>query len=85
MKEATGEANITVITIVLVAIVLAVGTVIVNNIMTSSSKKAACSEAGGMWYSNACKTKCVGDDKGGYSCSGTDLTCSQKNGVWTCK
>ena len=85
MKEATGEANITVITIVLISIVLAVGTVIVNNVMSSSSRKAARSEAGGMWYQGACKTKCVGDAAGGYVCSGTNLTCSQTKGVWTCK
>ena len=85
MKEAAGEANMTVITIVLIAIVLGVGTLIVNNLLKSSSMKAACSEAGGMWYSNACKTKCVADNAGGYVCSGADLTCSQADGTWTCK
>ncbi|MBE6159631.1 MAG: hypothetical protein E7157_01130 [Lactobacillales bacterium] len=35
MKEAAGEANMTVITIVLIAIVLGVGTIIVNNLMDS--------------------------------------------------
>ena len=34
MKEAAGEANMTVVTIVLIAIVLAVGTVIVKNMMS---------------------------------------------------
>ena len=33
MKEASGEANMTVITILLIAIVGAVGTVIINNLM----------------------------------------------------
>ena len=36
MKEAAGEANMTVITIVLIAIVLGVGTVIVNSMMNSN-------------------------------------------------
>jgi len=42
MKEAAGEANMTVITIVLIAIVLGVGTVIVNNVMNNTAKSAAC-------------------------------------------
>lgn len=39
MKEAAGEANMTVITIVLIAIVLGVGTVIVTNLMNKASDK----------------------------------------------
>ena len=39
MKEAAGEANMTVITIVLIAIVLGVGTVIVTNLMKNASNK----------------------------------------------
>ena len=85
MKEAAGEANMTVVTIVLIAIVLGVGTVIVNNLMTSSTKKAACSEAGGMWYNNTCGVKCVGDDAGGYSCA-EELTCAKgTDGNWACQ
>lgn len=40
MKEAAGEANMTVITIVLIAIVLGVGTLIVTNLMNKTSKQA---------------------------------------------
>ena len=39
MKEAAGEANMTVITIVLIAIVLGVGTLIVSNLMKNTSDK----------------------------------------------
>ena len=39
MKEAAGEANMTVITIVLIAIVLGVGTIIVTNLMNNTSTK----------------------------------------------
>ena len=39
MKEAAGEANMTVITIVLIAIVLGVGTVLVTNMMNQSNYK----------------------------------------------
>ena len=76
MKEAAGEANMTVVTIVLIAIVLGVGTLIVNNLMSSSSTKAACTEAGGMWVNGSCGVRCVADGDGGYSCGGT-LTCSK--------
>ena len=48
MKEAAGEANMTVITIVLIAIVLTVGTIIITNLMNSTGKKA-CIDAGGTW------------------------------------
>ena len=54
MKEAAGEANMTVITIVLIAIVLAVGTLIVNRLMASTQEKSCCAEAGGYWDNGAC-------------------------------
>lgn len=58
MKEAAGEANMTVITIVLIAIVLAVGTVIVRNMMSNTNNSSACSACGGSWQAG----KCVGPD-----------------------
>ena len=54
MKEAAGEANMTVITIVLIAIVLSVGTILVTRMMGSTAKKAACSEVGGTLSGNTC-------------------------------
>lgn len=54
MKEAAGEANMTVITIVLIAIVLGVGTVLVNQLLGNTAKKSACSEAGGSLKGNVC-------------------------------
>ena len=58
MKEAAGEANMTVITIVLIAIVLGVGTIVVTNLMnniessTADDAQAACENNGGTWDSN---------------------------------
>ena len=40
MKEAAGEANMTVVTIILIGIVLAIATVIMNNVMGNISKSA---------------------------------------------
>ncbi len=89
MKEAAGEANMTVVTIVLIAIVLAVGTVIINNLMKSTAKKSACQEIGGTLTGNTCTypngvggtttctmSPCNNGDKG-YSC-GSLLTCERK-------
>ena len=54
MKEAAGEANMTVITIVLIAIVLGVGTIIVKNMMTGTSKRSCCASAGGTYKNGQC-------------------------------
>ena len=54
MKEAAGEANMTVITIVLIAIVLAVGTLVVRGVMNNSKNSAACSACGGAWRNGNC-------------------------------
>ena len=53
MKEAAGEANMTVVTIVLIAIVLGIGTLIVTRMMngTSENPSQRCASAG-MSYSS---------------------------------
>ena len=79
MKEAAGEANMTVITIVLIAIVLAVGTVIVNSIMGNSKKSSTCTSNGNVWYNGACYTpdKCSFDATNQKTtCTGTTVTVS---------
>ena len=89
MKEAAGEANMTVITIVLIAIVLGVGTIIVNNMMRSSGQSSACSNAGGIWQGGRCydASTCSTDADGSANCGtgATQLTCTQGNdGTWNC-
>lgn len=54
MKEAAGEANMTVVTIVLIAIVLGVGTLIVNQMMNSSERSSCCAAAGGELQGRNC-------------------------------
>lgn len=89
MKEAAGEANMTVITIVLIGVVLAVGTVIVNNLMTTTAKKSACSEAGGQLNGSKCtyvkydgtKGECTiakCQNQNAYYCQGV-TTCATTN------
>lgn len=90
MKEAAGEANMTVITIVLIAIVLGVGTVIVNNLMNSNQNSTACSGAGGVWNSGKCypASSCT-TTNGKTTCKGSKtLTCKdygESDGGYTCK
>lgn len=76
MKEAAGEANMTVITIVLIAIVLGVGTIIVNNLMKNSEKSSNCSANGNIWYNGACypPNQCTTGDDGKTSCTGSATT-----------
>lgn len=55
MKEAAGEANMTVITIILIGVIAAVAIPLVNNAMKTTSQKASCNGAGGYMSGNVCK------------------------------
>lgn len=48
MKEAAGEANITVITIVLIGVVAAVGAILIPRVMHTVEDKSCCQELGGV-------------------------------------
>lgn len=54
MKEAAGEANMTVITIILIGVIAAVAIPIVNNAMTTTQKQACCTNVGGVWEDGNC-------------------------------
>lgn len=54
MKEAAGEANLTVITIILIGIIVAVVTPIIRGVMTSTKERTCCVDAGGEWKNNTC-------------------------------
>ena len=54
MKEAAGEANLTVVSIILIAVVVAVATPLINSLMKTSSKKACCTDSGGVWQGGSC-------------------------------
>ena len=55
MKEAAGEANMTVITLVLIGIVLAVGYTVITGLMESTSAKSECLNNGGTWQNGQCQ------------------------------
>ena len=46
MKEASGEANLTVITIILIGVVVAVAIPLVNGLMSTSEGRACCTDGG---------------------------------------
>ena len=73
MKEAAGEANMTVITIVLIAVVLGIGTVIVNGMMNSTKKSSCCTSNGGVWRGGTCYAACT-SSSGTTGCSGSVST-----------
>ena len=66
MKEATGEANMTVVTIILIAAIVAIATPIVTGMMKNTQAKADCMNSGGTCQGNAC----VGSTTGITSCKG---------------
>ena len=53
MKEAAGEANLTVIAIILIGVIAAVVTPMINSYMTTSARKGCCTNAGGYWEAGA--------------------------------
>ena len=74
MKEAAGEANMTVITIVLIGIVAAAGAIIIPRMLNGSSEQSKCANRGNVWYNGACYTpdQCKQDANSlKFSCSGT--------------
>ena len=54
MKEATGEANMTIITVVLIGVVSAAAALFIPRLMNSAQKKACCTSNGGNWTNGAC-------------------------------
>ncbi len=54
MKEASGEANMTVVTIILISVVVAVVTPIITSMMKTTQKRSCCMEAGGTWSNGSC-------------------------------
>lgn len=55
MKNAAGEANMTVITIILIATVLLLGTVVISSMSNNTKKSSSCQACGGVWVSGSCK------------------------------
>ncbi len=54
MKEASGEANLTVVTIILIGVIVAIATPIIQSMMSNTQKRACCMDAGGTWSNGSC-------------------------------
>ena len=68
MKEAAGEANLTVVAIILIGVVVAVVTPLVTSLMNNTVNRACCTDAGGKWSGG----KCVSAGTNQYSSSDYD-------------
>ncbi|MBS7020778.1 MAG: hypothetical protein KH135_02765 [Firmicutes bacterium] len=66
MKEAAGEANVTVLTILLIGIVALVATPLITSIMNSTKNRSCCTNAGGKWSGNKCVSQ-AGYDAATYN------------------
>lgn len=64
MKEAAGEANMTVITIVLIGVVAAVGAIFIPRLLDNMKARSCCTEYGGTWGENG---RCSGGSLNGKS------------------
>ncbi len=65
MKEAAGEANMTVITIILIGIIAAIAIPLVRNAMSSSAKQGCCTNLGNQWSGGKCYTINADGTRGG--------------------
>lgn len=55
MKEAAGEANMTVVTIIIIGVVMAIATPIIKNLVQQTQDRGDCINNGGEWVKGACK------------------------------
>ncbi len=67
MKEAAGEANLTVVAIILIGVVVAVATPLVNSLMQNARYRSCCTDAGGVMNGKTCS---VTEDDDFKACMG---------------
>ncbi len=78
MKEAAGEANLTVVAIILIAVIVAIATPLINSLMQSSTRRACCTDAGGVWEGNQCQAA-ANDHTGQYDADSYKKCCEDAN------
>lgn len=54
MKEAASEANLTVVAIILIGVIVAVATPIINSMMDNTKRQSCCMNNGGVWSGGSC-------------------------------
>jgi len=70
VKEAAGEANLTVITIILIGVIVAIATPLINNMMKTTAKRSCCQNAGGTWANGNCSGVTNWWDETNKTCKG---------------
>ena len=68
MKEATGEASMTGITIAIIAVIAAIAIPIVTNLLRGLENNSCCQANGGIWQSGRCFVANTCDEDG--DCTG---------------
>ena len=68
MKEAAGEANLTVVAIILIAVVVAIATPLVTSLMKTAGYRSCCTDAGGVWH--------------GQCQAPTPISCQDRETIW---
>jgi len=69
MKQATGEANLTVIVVVILGLVAAAGAIILPKILGNTIYVSCCNQSGGKWSN-------------GYCTANTPTTCAERETMW---
>lgn len=76
MKEAAGEANLTVITIILIAVIAAIATPLITTLLRNTAKRSCCTNAGGQWQANQTCLDASGQDIMSTIWNSSDNTCN---------
>ena len=69
MRESMGEANMTVIAVVIIGIVAAVGAILIPKLLSITIYRSCCNQSGGIWKENYCVAK-------------TPITCEERESMW---
>ena len=69
MKQAAGEANITIIAIILIGLLAALAAILIPRLASNSIYTTCCTEAGGVWSK-------------GYCVANTPISCEERESVW---
>lgn len=67
MKQAIGEADLTVVAIILIALVVGIASPLLNYLSKSSANRTCCNDAGGRWANGICYNEGVQEILDGYN------------------
>ena len=80
MKEAAGEANLTVVAIILIAVVVAVATPIVRSSMSTAAWRSCCTDSGMTWKKSYCFPESANNMEEQDGMYWEFFACAQNNG-----